>query len=101
MMMRYHWGLAIGHIYAHKPPHTGQGNEAVRECEGTAEDSREEYQEVSCVTFDGSRAHHEDMEHSLVTRDNDDLDDTEASESDRDKGQSDIGDDDDEIFTAI
>jgi hypothetical protein len=98
MMMRYHWGLAIGHIYTHKPFRTGQVDAAVHECEGTVEDSREEYQEVSCVTFGGSD--HEDMEHSLVTRDNDDLDGTDASESDRDDGHSD-GEVDDDMFAVI
>lgn len=64
----------------------------------TVEDNGEEYQEVSCVTF--GESDHKDMEHSLVARDNVDLDCAEASESGGDDGQSDIGEDD-EMFAAI
>ena len=100
MIMRYYWGLAIGHIYTHNP--SRHGGETVPELEAIQEDIQEdqagldmEDQELPYLTFDGADT--EGLEHSLAIRDDDDFSDSEASE--REEMQSDMSDD--EMYAAM
>ena len=96
-MVQYHLGLGIGHIYTHQSSH--HVDEAVGNLESIGESIEEEEdqnQEVSLMTFGGVDAN--DLEHSLVVQDIDDLGDSETSETDRDEEQSDV---DDELYAAM
>lgn len=99
MIMRYYWGLAIGHIYTHKPSRHG---EAVPDLKAIQEDIQEdragidtEDRELSYLTLGGADT--EGLEHSLAIRDDDDFSDSETSE--REEMQSDMSDD--EMYAAM
>ena len=98
MVMRYHWGLGIGHLYTRKPSH--HADEAVRNLESTGEGIQEEYQNEEMSTFGGMDT--EDLEHSLIVRDTDDLGDPDM---DGDSEQADglSGDElyDDELYALM
>ena len=100
MIMRYHWGLAIGHIYTHKP--SRHGGEVAPDLEVIQEDFQEdragvdtEDRELSHSTFGGMDT--EGLEHSLANRDDYDFTDSETSE--REEVQSDMSDD--EMYAAM
>ena len=79
MMMRYHWGLAIGHVYANQS--SCRVDEAVNNMESIGEpiDEDDQDQEASFMMFGGVDT--ESLEHSLVMRDIDDLGDESSTTS--------------------
>jgi hypothetical protein len=50
MLMRYHWGCAVGHIYAHQRKHLVRDGEPEQDCPG-------EYNEECADDHDDGSAH--------------------------------------------
>jgi hypothetical protein len=90
MVMRYHWGLAVGHVYTHG---WSSGNDAMEQYTGNGEECLDASLDEEELLATGSAIEHEEdpdvenLELSLENRDNDDWVDS-GSESDSDgRGQ--------------
>jgi hypothetical protein len=86
MIMRYHWGLAVGHIYGH------QQSRHMHHINSTSFDAEEKAAQ-SEADVDGNNT-----EEAVVEQDDEDTSSYDDGSSDDDDGDGDGDDDDDEML---
>jgi hypothetical protein len=94
MVMRYHWGLAIGHIYTHGKSQSGAHN---LQNDGAVEGDSEILVTLDAAAQDSSSSTSDDetalnLEYSLDVHDDDILDNLGASDAGEDSERSDVED---------
>jgi hypothetical protein len=83
--MRYHWGLAVGHAYAHEKGDTGSMDVHTEEREPGI---HPEVEEPDDLDLQNSEGQDDAAEHSLRNRDDDGWDDSGESGGDDEPGRS-------------
>jgi hypothetical protein len=82
MVMRYHWGLAVGHAYAHEKGDTDSMNRHVEECNREAPGIDPEVEEPDGLDLQQAGGQDDLAEHTLRNRDDDDWDNSDEGGGD-------------------
>jgi hypothetical protein len=84
MVVRYHWGLGIGHVYAHCPMFSGTAQPDASSPEPNAESNQEILSNEEGFTSDLDLAEEEELDWSDVEEDGENIEDDVDPEDDID-----------------
>lgn len=99
LLMRYHWGLGVGHLHAHQPV-TSDEPDQFEVCQDNPDLEPEGTSDVRIEDGDSDIYDSDDPEQGIEIGDLEEWEDVETSDSD-DDGQHELQDTEDEDFTGM